>query len=110
MIWFNNLNLKMSSMRYINSGGNGKNPFRKQNSIADEKPSEGRKVLRKQLSVDNVTAIRPERSSSASIINFNRQLWTNTLHLIPSANDSNLKITPSSVLKKREQFSITVNK
>lgn len=97
-------------MRWMSSGGNGKNPFRKQNSIADDKPSEGRKVLRKQLSVDNVTAIRPERTSSASIINFNRQLWTNTIHQVPSANDSNLKITPSSVLKKREQFVSIVSK
>ena len=100
-------------MRWINSGGNSKNPFRKQASITDDKPLEVRKVLRKQSSVDNVTAIRPERTSSASIINFNRQLWTNTntIHQVPSANDSNLKITPSSVLKHREQFVNTnVNK
>ncbi|CAO1342743.1 unnamed protein product [Diamesa serratosioi] len=100
----------MSSIRWISSGGNGKNPFRKQTSIADDKPSEGRKVLRKQSSVDNASSTRAERTSSASIINFNRQLWTNTIHQVPSANDSNLKITPSSVLKKREQFASTVNK
>lgn len=99
----------MSTMRQQIHPNSTKNIFRKQKSIdSNDKPaSEGKKALRKQLSVDHVTSSLKQVSSSASApVTFSSFLWRNSTQ---SLNESNSRIAPSSVVKKRAQFANSLN-
>lgn len=96
---------KMSTMRQQILPNSSKNIFRKQKSIeVNVKPAnDGKKALRKQLSVDHVTPNLKQVSSSTPV-HFSSFLWRNSS---ASLNESNLRIVPSSSVKKRAQFANT---
>jgi hypothetical protein len=96
-----------------------KNIFCKQKSIDDKTPQQsgdssslgGRKILRKQLSVDHVTSnLKHSTSSSSSsssssvAVPFGNLLWQNSQFNLQNnfVQDPNFKIT--SAIKKRAQF------
>jgi hypothetical protein len=92
-----------------------KNIFCKQKSIDDKTPQQsgdssssvGRKILRKQLSVDHVTSnLKHSTSSSSSsasvVVPFGNLLWQNSQLQSNFVQETDLKIT--SAIKKRAQF------
>ncbi|KAG5677835.1 hypothetical protein PVAND_007557 [Polypedilum vanderplanki] len=85
-----------------------KNIFLKQKSIDDktvessDSQSIGRKILRKQLSVDHVTS-SIKHSKAGAPVNFSNLLWQN------SKNEPNLRISSSNAIKKRAQFAASAN-
>lgn len=91
----------MSSIRQQLYSSSAKNIFCKQNSIdLNDKPvGDSKKVLRKQLSVDQVSSSLKHVKSAP--INFTSLLWQNSTHNI---NESNLKVVSTSAVKKRAQF------
>lgn len=99
----------MSSIRVngiLDVSGNGRFPLRKQKSISDttsfSKSNEPKRFLRKQSSVDHVTA----NVSATSTISFGRIMWSNSSSSLQNLTDSSLKIIPSNVIKKRAQISV----
>jgi hypothetical protein len=95
----------MSTMRQQIHPSSAKNLFRKQKSIdqsfGDKPASDGKKILRKQLSVDHVNSTVKYTSPPSVSLNFGSHFWRNSTQ---SLNESNLKVAPSSAMKKRAQF------
>ena len=93
----------MSTMRQHFHPSSAKNIFRKQKSIdLNDKPvSEGKKLLRKQSSVDHVTSGLKHASITSAPINLSNILWRNSTQ---SLNEPNLRIPATSAAKKRAQF------
>lgn len=94
-----------------------KNIFCKQKSI-DDKPessdshNNGRKILRKQLSVDHLPSSlkhAPKVSGCASLTspptNLNNLFWQSSSQI----NEKNLRIVSASATKKRAQFAVSAN-
>lgn len=98
----------MSSVRQQQQWS-AKNIFCKQKSIddktesSDSRLSSGKRILRKQLSVDHVPSNLKQASSNTAGApnNFTSNLlWQNSTQI----NEPNLKIVTSSAIKKRAQF------
>lgn len=88
-----------------------KHSFRNQKSIDvnDKPPSDSKKVLRKQLSVEHVTPSLKHQHARDSAsppvpLTFTNLLWRNSTQ---SLNEENLKIISVNAVKKRAQYAAT---
>jgi hypothetical protein len=94
----------MSTMRQQFHPSSAKSLFRKQKSIdlGGKPASDGKKILRKQSSVDHVVPSLKQVNQPSAALSFSNRFWSNSTQ---SLDESSLRIAPTvSAVKKRAQF------